>query len=829
MTMSGTPESFEQLISAAMASSDYKPVWARFVRTRFFAPMHKPAESAAAELRVLPGQKDGKPLLLVTQEREKLAADSAPDAPLLSGAEIVRQLAPGVAIGVVLAKGVFTIPAKLVDSIRAKLEAAPAAPSAPPPRPPAPASPAAMTTAPHSSNFPTLHSPLPDLSLPSSGAAASATTSSATQSAISASGTGAGTAGALPVIGNRAPAVQASSFPALPGLASPPLTSAPAPSASDSTPAAAADWDDDLVDMDLLPSTKPEPAAAPAPVKPATRAPVPASSQWQILGDDHAAPAAPPATAAASRPLAPLAPVGGKKPTRPLDVQALKPRNVVHAGSGMDFYVPDAWQQRTGSRSLTFFDPASEAKIEVNSMPRSDTPLEKWLEIRLPTVTKEMPFLQQVGDSYAISGPEWRGKISAMVTEFKGTYHLDQDETHYLICCYRTDSMVATITVRVKSDVFEENRAIYKWLFEQVDIAEPMPVTVAGSGGNSANSSTDHAPAPALFGMSTTGRIGRLRFLAYSMVMYLPFFALGFLFSVLPGGIGVVIGLIMALAIIWLPIRLIVLRMHDFNMSGKWLWIFFLLSGAAGAAQRPDLSLQISALFWLSMIPVSCWPGDRQENNYGEPCEPNPLWVKIVAGLFFAAQLLLVVGVVKYSKYRSAMLTSRGAANSPSGDDAASQSDNPFSQSDKRFEIKTFTPTDKSFSVDLPGTPSESSEPPRQRGIDSMKSYQLRANSHNYLIQSMVFSKVPDDRTALLNQVRDNFLQDTRKVLVSEEPVTSGELSGREIRIKLPDGRYQYIRMMFVGSHLYVLLIQAPDGREDNPRVQAFFDSFHLN
>lgn len=809
MTMSGPSESFEQLISAAMASSDYKPVWARFVRTRFFAPMHQPTESAAAALRVLPGQKDGKPLLLITQEREKLTADSSDDAPLLSGAEIVRQLAPGVAIGVVLTKGVFTIPAKLVDSIRSKLEAGPTTPPAAPSRPSAPASPLAAA-APAASNFPELHGSYPALP-----ATAAATATPPTPGAAGA----AGSSGASPASSNSAATPLPPAFPALAGLAAPPAASA--------APAAAPDWDDDLVDMDLLPSKNPAPAAAPAPAKPAAREPVPASSQWQILGDDHAAP---PPPAAAPVPLAPLAPIGGKKPTRPLDVQALKPRNVVHAGTGMDFYVPDAWQQRTGSRSLTFFDPASQAKIEVNSMPRSDTPLEKWLEIRLPTVTKEMPFLTQVGDSYAISGPEWRGKISAMVTEFKGTYHLDQEETHYLICCYRTHSMVATITVRVKSDVFEENRPIYKWLFEQVDIVEPMPVTVAGSGSNSANSSTDHAPAPALFGMSTAGRIGRLRFLAYSMVMYLPLFALGFLMTILPGGMGIMMGLIMALAIIWLPIRLIVLRMHDFNMSGKWLWIFFLLSGAAGAAQRPDLSLQISALFWLSMIPVSCLPGNGHENNYGEPCEPNPLWVKIVAGLFFAAQLLLVVGVVKYSKYRSAMFSNRATtdASSPSGG-GPGQADNSFDQSDKRFDIKTFTPTDKSFSVDLPGTPSESTEPPRQRGIDSMKSYQLRANNHNYLIQSMVFSKVPEDRTALLNQVRDNFLQDTRKVLVSEEPVTSGDLSGREIHIKLPDGRYQYIRMMFVGSHLYVLLIQSPDGRDNNPRVEAFFDSFHLN
>lgn len=778
MTMSGTPESFEQLISAAMASGDYKPVWARFVRTRFFTPMHQPGQNAAGALRVLPGPKDGKPLLMVTQEREKLAADTAPDASLLSGAEIVRQLTPGVAIGVVLGKGVFTIPAKLVDSIRSKLgPAATPVAAATGPTPPA--------TTP-GSKFPDLLSTLPAINLP------------------------------LPDATPAAPPVAGNSFPSLPPLnaaldpapaanaAAQTASATPSATTAPETPApAAADWDDDLVDLDLLPSKNPAPAAAPAPARPAAPTPVPASSQWQILGDDHASPAAPAAPVAA--PLAPLAPIGGKKPTRPLDVQALKPRNVVHAGTGMDFYVPDAWQQRTGSRSLTFFDPASGAKIEVNSMSRSDTPLEKWLEIRLPTVTKEMPFLKQVGESYAISGPEWRGKISAMVTEFQGTYHLDQEETHYLICCYRTDSMVATITVRVKSDVFEENRAVYKWLFEQVDIVEPMPVAGTGAG---SSASTAHAPAPALFALNPNGRIGRLRFLAYSVVMYIPMFLLILIATRLPENLAIMVGLVSLLGMIWLPIRLIVLRMHDFNMSGKWLWTFFLLSAVAGAMKRPDLSIQASALFWLAMIPVTCWPGDNQENRFGEQNGPNPLWVKITAGLFFAIQVMLVVAVVKVVRERNI------GWGGPKTAEQARQS---------------FSPPDNSFSVELPGKPLKAVVPERPDDVEDMYVYTLNTPDHKYLIESVLFFKTPPDENEALTESVAPFLTNKKVELVSEKRTQVNGIPAHDIRYRLPNGIQRDFRIMFKGRRFYTLMIETPSDKDDQMEIDQFLDSIRLN
>lgn len=783
MTMSGTPESFEQLISAAMASGDYKPVWARFVRTRFFTPMHQPGQNAAGALRVLPGPKDGKPLLMVTQEREKLATDTAPDASLLSGAEIVRQLTPGVAIGVVLGKGVFTIPAKLVDSIRSKLGPAPTpVAAATAPTPPA--------TTP-GSKFPDLLSTLPAINLP------------------------------LPDATPAAPPVAGNSFPSLPPLNAA-LDPAPAANAAAASPAAqtasatpsaatapetpapaAADWDDDLVDLDLLPSKNPAPAAAPAPARPAAPTPVPASSQWQILGDDHASPAAPAAPVAAPAPLAPLAPIGGKKPTRPLDVQALKPRNVVHAGTGMDFYVPDAWQQRTGSRSLTFFDPASGAKIEVNSMPRSDTPLEKWLEIRLPTVTKEMPFLKQVGESYAISGSEWRGKISAMVTEFQGTYHLDQEETHYLICCYRTDSMVATITVRVKSDVFEENRAVYKWLFEQVDMYEPTPV--AGQAGTTA---IDHAPAPPLFAMNTDGRIGRLRFLAYSIVMYLPFFALGLLIAILPGMMSIIVGIAGFVALIWLPIRLMVLRMHDLNLSGKWLWLLLLLSGASGMVLRSNQSVLVSALIWLALILVSLLPGNKHENSYGDPSVPNPLWVKVVAGVFIALQILGMLSAIKLSRDKGTPWANARVA-------------------ETRWQ--SFSPADKRFSVDIPGIPWEEEAPKKRMIMQDIHIYTVISGGAQFTVNSFLAKGEVDDSEAALERFVAGISEGENAVQESKTPVTINGLSGVDFRLRMPHGGVRDHRILIKDRETYLLMVESQKDKDDRRKVDMFMNSFRLN
>lgn len=784
MTLPMTPDSFEQLVGAAVASGDYKPVWRQFVRTRFLAPLVQAQNGAgeASELRVLPNQKDGKPMLLVAEEREKLALENSSDAQSLLGGEIVKKLPPGVAIGVVLSKGVFSIPANLVDWMRNSLQTSPAkkaqpevklpevkpAQSKPPePKPPEP------KPQPDTGRFPELNLDFPSIGLPELPAAAA------------------------PASRMAEPAIPAPAAPKAP----PETVPLPPPPAS---------WDPDLVDLDLLSEQAAPPKAPPPPAAPKPAGPIPASSQWQLQSDDDTpAPAnsASAGTKAGGKPVRkPPAKAGG-----PLDVEALKPRNVIHDGLGIDFYVPDAWQQRTGPKSLQFVDPATNTKIEVNGMQRADVSIEKWLEMRLPTVTKEMPFLKQVGDSWPVAGSGWRDRIDAMATEFQGTVHLDDEPTTYLICCYRTDSVLLTISVRVKSDVYESNRALYRWLFEQVDIREVMVAAVSGGNGRGAAGDTagSDEPAPFLLGFSSKGRLGRMRFFAYSALIWVPIVLIILLMGKTMENHMVLAIILMFLGLVWMPLRLVAMRMHDFNLSGKWLLLGFLLSGVAGAMQRPDLASQVSVLFWLSMIPISLWPGDAHENNYGPPGGENPLWVKVCAGLFALLQVLAVVGAGKLMHDGKSLFAGRGAAETA---------------------LQPFSPSDNSFTVSLPGVPREMTLPSaRQPGVDDMHIYTLEAGNHKYFVQSIKLTNAPDDRNAALNRMRDNFIRNEQIVLVSESPVRIDEYAGRDFRLRLPNGALQDFRVLASGTRVYMLMIESPKDKESPAKIEAFMGSIHIN
>lgn len=152
---------------------------------------------------------------------------------------------------------------------------------------------------------------------------------------------------------------------------------------------------------------------------------------------------------------------------------------------------------------------------------------------------------------------------------------------------------------------------------------------------------------PPVFAMSTAGRLGRLRYLAFTWPL-LAFAAIGGILAaiVMPrhpvlGGILLVPSIIVAG---WMAIRLLVLRLHDVNRSGKWVLAFVLLSGAAGVMQSPALLIACSVVVWLATLAIMVWPGTDGENDYGSPCGPNTTWVKVGAGIFIAFQLLGLAG-----------------------------------------------------------------------------------------------------------------------------------------------------------------------------------------
>jgi uncharacterized membrane protein YhaH (DUF805 family) len=118
---------------------------------------------------------------------------------------------------------------------------------------------------------------------------------------------------------------------------------------------------------------------------------------------------------------------------------------------------------------------------------------------------------------------------------------------------------------------------------------------------------------------ATSGRIGRVRYIAYGMGIYLLFGILGGLLSLAIGNAGMVIAWI---AIVVVGFMLTIQRCHDFNTTG-WLSILVLIP-------------LVNLIFWFI-------PGTDGQNDYGAKTPPNGVGV-IVAALI--VPIIAVIGVI---------------------------------------------------------------------------------------------------------------------------------------------------------------------------------------
>ncbi|HEX4235737.1 MAG TPA: DUF805 domain-containing protein [Caldimonas sp.] len=125
-----------------------------------------------------------------------------------------------------------------------------------------------------------------------------------------------------------------------------------------------------------------------------------------------------------------------------------------------------------------------------------------------------------------------------------------------------------------------------------------------------------------------TGRIGRLRFLAYGLGCYIVFVVASFVFGVVAALLGrgsvlattiAVLGFVVYLAA---EVTLMIQRSHDLDLSGWW----------SIAAMIP-----LIGLFWVFK------GGTRGVNRWGAPPPPNGLAVRVFGLLL---PVLVIVGVI---------------------------------------------------------------------------------------------------------------------------------------------------------------------------------------
>jgi uncharacterized membrane protein YhaH (DUF805 family)/type II secretory pathway pseudopilin PulG len=134
---------------------------------------------------------------------------------------------------------------------------------------------------------------------------------------------------------------------------------------------------------------------------------------------------------------------------------------------------------------------------------------------------------------------------------------------------------------------------------------------------------------------SVSGRIGRARYIAYGIGLYVLISLLGgVLGAVLGSTAGVVALVVMWVALLVVSFMLTIQRCHDFNTSG-WLSIVVLVP-------------LVNLMFWFI-------PGTDGPNRYGPPTPPNNALVIVgvcVLPLLFIVGILAAVSIPAYSDYR---------------------------------------------------------------------------------------------------------------------------------------------------------------------------------
>lgn len=136
------------------------------------------------------------------------------------------------------------------------------------------------------------------------------------------------------------------------------------------------------------------------------------------------------------------------------------------------------------------------------------------------------------------------------------------------------------------------------------------------------------------------GRIGRLRYLAWTMVLILvvigagttaAIFAIGLISSDSSAGLilGGLLAFFLCLAIGLVSIQICVQRLHDIGWSG-WLWLLHLV---------PIVG---------SVFPfvIMCVPGNQAVNRYGPPPPPNSTAVKVLSSLWLVLIAVVFIGAL---------------------------------------------------------------------------------------------------------------------------------------------------------------------------------------
>ncbi|KSR41400.1 MULTISPECIES: DUF805 domain-containing protein [Pseudomonas aeruginosa group] len=177
---------------------------------------------------------------------------------------------------------------------------------------------------------------------------------------------------------------------------------------------------------------------------------------------------------------------------------------------------------------------------------------------------------------------------------------------------------------------------IEKYLARQAQLGEntaPAAATAAAASPYTPPSAQvgDALPAYGELNVFTTnGRIGRLRYLGWSMAMTLCFMLIMGLGFLLGETVGVAVTVLASIAFIVIAVMIGVQRLHDLGWSG-WLWLLNFV---------PFVGILMLVL-----------PGSNGANRYGPPPPANSTGVKVLASLIVLLPIVAIIAAIALPSY----------------------------------------------------------------------------------------------------------------------------------------------------------------------------------
>jgi hypothetical protein len=143
-----------------------------------------------------------------------------------------------------------------------------------------------------------------------------------------------------------------------------------------------------------------------------------------------------------------------------------------------------------------------------------------------------------------------------------------------------------------------------------------------------------------------------------------------------------------------------------------------------------------------------------------------------------------------------------------------------------------FAPFDNSFTVTLPGMAEEvelSPDQVNQMGETLPHHYRLRFEDRMYTLEATEYlGRAPQDLTSEMD-VRQASVVGRDGTLIRATPVGLRGATGREVRVRLPNGGERAARFAFIGNKFCMVMVTVANGNFSAPQIDAFLNSFQLN